>query len=525
MILVSAKQMRLADERTINEIGLPGIVLMENAARGAAKVIVEAVGEVEGLAVAAFCGRGNNGGDGLAVLRMLAQKGAVCTAFLLAKAEQLGPEVAINLRVAEACGVEVIELPDEDAFDLYAGEMAAYDIYVDAILGTGLSAPVEGLYLRAIEALNESDAPILAIDIPSGLSADTGRPLGQAVRADWTATFGAVKRGLLLDFENHAGELSLVDISIPPHVFDELDIDCLLLEPQTVAALLPPRDASAHKGDFGHLLVVGGAPGYSGAPCLAAMGGLRAGAGLVTVALPAGLNIVAETKLTACMSHPLPQTATGALDVAALEDARQLMASRQALALGPGLGRAAESAQLAIALMNVIEAPLVIDADALNALAESPEPPVWAAEQVALCPHPGEAGRLLGCGAAEVQADRLGAARRIAAKYNAVCLLKGARSVIAAPDGLAWVNDTGSPLLASGGSGDVLTGLIGGLLAQGASALEAALCGAFIHGLAAQLAAEEFGLRGLAAEELADYLPAAFATLEAGHDHDHHDED
>ena len=520
MILLTADQMRRADQRTINEIGLPGIVLMENAARGATRVILDEIGDVEGLLAAAFCGRGNNGGDGFAVLRMLAQLGAVCTAYVFAPKDDITGDAATNLRVAEACGVEIVEVEGDEDFDDLEAEMASYDLYIDALLGTGLNSEVRGRFARAIELMNELAAPLLAIDIPSGLSADTGRPLGIAVQADWTATFGAAKQGLLLDYEDHCGEISVIDISIPPQVLEELDVGCLLLDAEAVAAMLPPRLPWGHKGSYGHLLVVGGSTGYSGAPCMTAMAGLRSGAGLVTAALPAGLNQVAEIKLTACMTQPLAETKSGALDVSALDTVRQLMLSRQALALGPGMGLAEETVELVQGLCETIDTPLVVDADGLNAIAGTDTR--FASDQVVLTPHPGEAARLLDVTTADIQKDRLAAARAIAGKYNCVCLLKGARSVITGPDGLAWINATGGPLLSSGGSGDVLTGLVGGLLAQGAGALEAALCAAFVHGLAAQLAEEEFGVRGLAAEELNDAIPAAFATLETDAEEDEH---
>jgi ADP-dependent NAD(P)H-hydrate dehydratase / NAD(P)H-hydrate epimerase len=514
MILVTARQMQSCDRRTIEEIGLPGMVLMENAAQGAVKALLEALGGPEGLRVAALCGRGNNGGDGLAILRILANQGALCTAYLMAKAEDYAGDAAVNLAVAARCGVEIRQAPDEEAFDKLAPEMACHQVYVDALLGTGLSKPVTGRYLKAIELLNQLAAPVLAVDIPSGLSADSGAPLGAAVTADFTATFGLLKQGLVIDPLNHAGEISLVDISIPPLAEAELDIACHLLEPEMAAGLLPPRPQHGHKGSFGHLLVVGGGPGKSGAPCLAAMGGLRAGAGLVTVALPSGLNQVAETKLTAVMSQPLPQTSEGGLAAEGLEPVLEMMESRSVLALGPGLGTGAEAVQLARELARRCPKPLVIDADGLNALVEAWADLSFASGAVVLTPHPGEAARLLGLTPAQVQADRLAAARRLAAQSGAVAVLKGAKSIIAEPGGVAWINPSGGPLLASGGSGDVLTGLIAGLMAQGAGALEAALAGAFVHGLAAELAAEEFGLRGLAAEELLDYLPGAFASLE-----------
>lgn len=514
MILATSQEMREADRCTIEEIGLPGIVLMENAAQGAARVLKEALGQVQDLDIAAFCGRGNNGGDGLAILRILAGQGALCTAYLLGRREQLQGDAATNLAVAQACGVDVVEVPDEETFARQQGAMAGHDAYIDAILGTGLNAPVRGVQALAIDLLNTLGQPVLAVDVPSGLSADTGRPLGLAVRADFTATFGLLKTGLALEAGEYVGQLSLVDIGIPPVVVEGLGCQASLLDPETVGWLLPVRPASGHKGTFGHMLVVGGSVGKSGAVCLAALGGQKAGAGLVTAALPAGLNQVAEIKLTAAMSQPLAQTSLGGLSLQALEVLLELSAARQAVVLGPGLGTEEESRELARHLAAGLKQPLVIDADGLNALGEDLRPGIIGSPQAVITPHPGEAARLLGLSPAAVQTDRLAAARALAAQSGVVAVLKGARTVVAEPGGRAWINPTGNTLLASGGSGDVLSGLIGGLLAQGVGALSAALAGVFVHGLAAELAAADYGLRGLAAEELLDYLPRAFASLE-----------
>ncbi|CAO0824473.1 ADP-dependent (S)-NAD(P)H-hydrate dehydratase / NAD(P)H-hydrate epimerase [Desulfarculales bacterium] len=524
MILATSQEMREADRRTIEEIGLPGIVLMENAAQGAARVFAEALGQVESLDLAAFCGRGNNGGDGLAILRILAGQGALCTAYLLARREDLSGDAATNLRVAKACGVEVVEVPNEEAFTRHQAAMASHDAYIDAILGTGLNTPVGERYALAIDFLNTLVQPVLSVDVPSGLCADSGQPLGLAVRADFTATFGLTKAGLALEPGEYVGQLHLVDIGIPPRVVEGLGCQARLLEPKTVGWLLPARSPGGHKGSFGHLMVVGGSLGKSGAVCLAALGGIKAGAGLVTAALPEALNQVAEIKLTAAMSQPLPQTNQGGLALKALEVLAELAAVRQAVVLGPGLGQEEESAELARRLCADLGLPLVVDADGLNALAQGLGPGAIASQQAVITPHPGEAARLLGSSLAAVQADRLAAARALAAQSRAVTVLKGARTVIAEPEGRAWINPTGNALLASGGSGDVLAGLIGGLLAQGVAALPAALCGVFVHGLAADMAEADYGLRGLAAEELLDYLPPAFASLEKPQDDEQDDE-
>ncbi|BEQ13106.1 NAD(P)H-hydrate dehydratase [Desulfoferula mesophila] len=514
MILVTAEQMRSCDRRTIEEIGLPGLVLMENAAQGAVRVLVDQVGELEGVPVAVLAGRGNNGGDGLAMARILANQGALCDVYLLAETGALKGDAATNLRVAQACGVRVVEAPDEAGLEALSGEIARHELFIDALLGTGLSKPVSGRYRAAIELLNQLEAPVLAVDIPSGLCADTGAVLGAAVVADFTVTFGLVKQGLILDGAGHSGELFLVDISIPPAVEDDLEVECHLLEADLAAALVNPRPAGAHKGSFGHLLVLGGSPGKSGAPCLAAMGGLRAGAGLVTACLPEELNLAAEIKLTAAMTRPLAQSSQGGLALEVLPTVLELMADCQALVLGPGLGREGDCLELARRLWAQCPGSLVVDADGLFALADGWGKVACGAAQAVITPHPGEAARLLGLTTAQVQADRLGAARALASVGGVVAVLKGAHTIIAEPGGAAWINPTGGPLLASGGSGDVLAGVIGGLMAQGLGSLEAALVGCFVHGLAADLAAEEYGERGLAAEELADWLPRAFAALE-----------
>ena len=514
MLLATAEQIREADRRTIKDLGLPGAVLMENAAQGAVDVLLDWVGPPEGLRVAAFCGRGNNGGDGLAMLRILANRGAECRAYLFCKGEDLAGDAALNHKVAVACGVEVAEVIDDDAFEASRREMAGFDAYLDALLGTGLNSPVRGRYKRAIGLLNSLDAPVMAIDIPSGLSADTGRPLGTCVKADFTATFGMMKLGLALEPGDLAGELSLVDISIPPFVIDELGVAASFITEDLVRELLPGRPAGAHKGSFGHLMIAGGSPGKSGAACLAAWGGIRSGAGLVTVGVPAGLNLVVEATLTAAMSQPLPEDSEGGLALGGAETVMELMRARNALVLGPGLGRSGEARDLALKLMRDLTKPLVLDADGLNALALAQNRPSFEERQVVLTPHPGEASRLLGLSVPEIQDDRATAARRLAAESGAVVVLKGARSLVAEPGGGLWVNPTGNPLLASGGSGDLLSGLVGGFMAQGLAPLDAALAAVFLHGLAADLARESFGQRGMAAEELKDFLPAAFEALE-----------
>ena len=514
MQLVSAAQMREMDRLTIEEIGLPGIVLMENAAQGAARVVQRVAGPPQGLKLAAICGRGNNGGDALAVARILANQGAEASAYLLAKAETLRGDAATNLAVARACGVRIVEVEDDRALEGLGQELGECDVILDGMLGTGLNSPVRGLYARAVQLLNSVPTPVVAIDIPSGLSADTGRPLGASVRATATATFGLMKQGLALEYEGYCGEVEVVDISIPPSVVERVGVNCWLATAQMVQGWLPPRPPGAHKGSFGHVLVVGGAPGTTGAALLAAMGAIRAGAGLVSIGLPASLNIVVETALTPAMSQPLAETSEGVLAESAAQRVVELMDSRQCLVIGPGMGKAEESARMLAQVLERYHGPIVVDADGLNLMASSKLAP--ASAEAVLTPHPGEAARLLGTTAAEIQNDRLGAARTLAAQTQAVVVLKGAKSVVAAADGRAFVIGFANPLLATGGSGDVLAGIIGGLMAQGLGALEAASAGAYVHGLAAHLGRAKFGLRGMSAPELVDLVVEAFRELEDG---------
>ena len=515
MLICTAEQMREADRRTIEEVGLPGMVLMENAAQGVASVIEEALGLVEGMWLGAFCGRGNNGGDGLAVLRILANRGADCTAYLFCQESDLSGDAAANLAAAKACGVEIIEVPGDEAFDDKQSLMWMHDAYIDALLGTGLNSEVRGRYARAIDGLNQVQEPVFSVDIPSGLSADTGAVLGTAVRADYTITFGLLKLGLALDCGDYTGEVHLVDISIPPKVVADLGINASLMDEEYAAGLLPPRPLAGHKGSFGHLLVAGGSWGMTGAVCMAAWGGIRAGAGLVTACLPLEFAPITENKLTSAMSFPLPQTANRSLGSGAVKPFLEFARGKEAVVLGPGLGQDASSFRFAREVAQGLGCSLVIDADGLNALAGGLEGFSFGPQELVLTPHPGEAARLLDCTVSEVQKNRPAAARALARKTGAAVVLKGARSIVAAPDGRIWINPTGNQLLATGGSGDVLAGVIGGLLAQGLPALDAACCGTYVHGLAADLALEKNGVRGMAAEELPDYLVQAFNALES----------
>jgi len=484
MKFCTAAEMRRLDEKTIFECGLPGAVLMENAGRGAAVLTREHFGDLAGRNVAIVCGRGNNGGDGYVMARIFHGWGAFVRIFLLSDPERVGGDARINLDVVLKMGLEIIEIREEshlDRFDLTGVELA-----VDAILGTGLNSEVRGLYRGVIERLNQAGMPIVAVDVPSGLDSDTGRILGVAVRADLTVTFGLPKAGLLLPpGENQAGRLEVVDIGIPPHVLAEADPGKELLLEDNLKGLLSPRARDGHKGHYGHVLVVAGSTGKTGAAVLTALAAARSGAGLTTLAVPAGLNSIVEEKVTEVMTEPLPESEPGFLAAEALDRVLELAEGK----------------------LEKAELPLVIDADGLNALAGTPDILKKARREVILTPHPGEMSRLTGLSTAEIQADRLGAAGDFAQAHSVVLALKGYRTVVAAPDGRLFLNTTGGPHMASGGMGDVLTGIAAGLVSQGLSPLDAARLGVFVHGLAADQAAAAESQVGLLASDLTARLP------------------
>lgn len=506
MKFCTAAEMRRLDEKTIFECGLPGVVLMENAGRGAAVLTREHFGDLAGRNVAIVCGRGNNGGDGYVMARIFHGWGAFVRIFLLSDPERVGGDARINLDVVLKMGLEIIEIREEshlDRFDLTGVELA-----VDAILGTGLNSEVRGLYRGVIERLNQAGMPIVAVDVPSGLDSDTGRILGVAVRADLTVTFGLPKAGLLLPpGENQAGRLEVVDIGIPPHVLAEADPGKELLLEDNLKGLLSPRARDGHKGHYGHVLVVAGSTGKTGAAVLTALAAARSGAGLTTLAVPAGLNSIVEEKVTEVMTEPLPESEPGFLAAEALDRVLELAEGKSVLALGPGLSTRPGAVALVTALVEKAELPLVIDADGLNALAGTPDILKKARREVILTPHPGEMSRLTGLSTAEIQADRLGAAGDFAQAHSVVLALKGYRTVVAAPDGRLFLNTTGGPHMASGGMGDVLTGIAAGLVSQGLSPLDAARLGVFVHGLAADQAAAAESQVGLLASDLTARLP------------------
>jgi hydroxyethylthiazole kinase-like uncharacterized protein yjeF len=508
--LATAASMRALDRHTIETLGVRGDLLMENAGRAVANEVLAHV--VPGATVVVVCGTGNNGGDGFVVARHIHALGVPVRAVLLGEERAVRGDAATHLKLAVEAGVTI---------ESGRWRAPAAGVLVDAIFGTGLARDVEGPAAASIRRINAARygrgaaLRVVAVDLPSGVCADTGQILGVAVRADATVTFGLPKVGLALEpGRSLAGRVRVARIGIGDRA-PGVTCDTELWTRAEAGARLPDRPAAGHKGSFGHALIVAGSEGKTGAAALAAEGAGRIGAGLVTIACPAGLNDILEMKCTEAMTAPVPDTDARALAAGAEEAVLALAATRDAVGLGPGLGMAAETAALVGSVAKRLEKPLVIDADGLRAFAGEPGRLRARPAPTVLTPHPGEAARVLGTTAAAVNRDRVGSARGLARESGAVVLLKGAASVVASPEGWAVVNPTGGPALGSGGTGDVLLGMVAGLLAQGVEEFEAAALAAFVHGLAGDRIAARIGDSGLLAGDLAREIPATTAALRA----------
>lgn len=517
MILVTAAEMQEMDRRTIESFGIPGRVLMENAGRGAVRFLLEQFPDSNKKRIGIIAGRGNNGGDGFVIARYLAQSGIPVNVYLLAGRSKVKGDAAANLKLLDPLPVPVTEIPDEASFSIHQSAMNAPDVWVDAILGTGLKSDVKGYFKTVINYINGLKKPVFAVDIPSGLNSDTGQPCGACIRAVATATFAYAKTGhMTYPGTDYTGKLEIVDIGIPPFIAQDVDPSHFSLTADLVRSYLTPRSPDAHKGTAGHLLVVAGSPGKTGAASMTSLSALRAGAGLVTLGIATSLNTVLEAQMLEAMTELLPECDTGILGESAFEALEKLMTGKKCLAIGPGLGQAAETKKLIHRIIQTSDIPLVIDADGLNNLAGQVRILRKAGAEIILTPHPGEMARLLDMSVSDVQQDRIKSAREFAASYQVHVVLKGARTVIAHPDGKVFINPTGNSGMASGGMGDVLTGIIAGFMVQGLSPESAAHAGAYLHGAAADCLAETIGPFGYLAGDVMNALPGQIKNILSG---------
>jgi hydroxyethylthiazole kinase-like uncharacterized protein yjeF len=507
MKIVTSQQMRNIDQRAIKEFGIPGSVLMENAAAAIMAEMERFFDGLAGVRVGIVCGKGNNGGDGLAVARRLSIRGVAVRVALLAPFNALGGEAKVNLNILRKTDVQIA--PNATTRSL-SDILAWSDILVDAVLGVGLSSPLKGAFAQTVEMINASGKPVVAVDIPTGINADTGEIMGMAIKADLTVTMALLKRGLvLLPGAEYAGAVRVVDIGIPHEVVDREKILISRLDRGSAWGVFGPREAGAHKGNFGHLMIVSGSPGKAGAAIMSARSALRTGVGLVSVATPNNLVPIIQSQIVEAMCVPSAESIEGTLGAGSEVELLKAAVGMSACAIGPGLSTHHETVQVVKNLIQRMTIPLVIDADGLNALAGSIDILKRAKAPIILTPHPGEMGRLLGISSADVQKNRIGIASGFSEKYKVILVLKGAGTVIACPDGRLFINSTGNPGMATGGTGDALTGMIGSLLAQGYPAAQAACLGVYLHGLAGDLAAQEKGEMGMIAGDLIEKIPEA----------------
>jgi ADP-dependent NAD(P)H-hydrate dehydratase / NAD(P)H-hydrate epimerase len=509
MKIAVTEEIQSIDKETIEHFGVPGSTLMECAGIVALKTIFRRF-DGRGKHFFILCGTGNNGGDGLVIARHLHFIGAPCTTAVIGRIEKLSGDALLNYRALKNLSAPTIEIADESGLPLIEEALAHTDIVVDALFGTGLNSALRGLHAAVIGLISNSGRIIASIDIPSGINATTGHIMGVAVSAHLTVTMGLPKMGLLLyPGASHVGELVVAHIGFPRELIEDEGIRTSLALPENLVSRLPRRPPDAHKGSCGKAIIVGGSKGYTGAAALASMSCHRIGAGLVTLAIPESLNAIMEEKLTETITHPYPDLEKFDDIGDALEHILKLCSGAEVLALGPGIGREESMQKLAEELVRKAGIPAVIDADALF-------PHILEEHKLILpilTPHPGEMARLMKKDTREIMNRPADYCRECAERYRAIVILKGSHSLISNPSGLLTINITGNSGMATAGMGDVLTGIVAGLLAQGTAPYDAAVVGTFIHGLAGDFAAKTVGKRGLIASDLIPFIPLVFELL------------
>jgi NAD(P)H-hydrate epimerase len=516
MRILNADQMREADRRTIQDIGIASLVLMENAGRQVVAAVESLYSDLAERRIAIVCGKGNNGGDGFVAARTLQQRGFDVSVFVIGSVNDVKGDARTNLEILGRIGQPVVEVADETAWELHGAEITGHDLIIDALFGTGVTTPLTGFYETVVADINEAGVPIVSIDIPSGMSANSPDLIGDCIEATVTVTLGAPKLPLVLPpAEMKSGEVVIADIGIPGDVFDQLEGPQIeLLTREQMRALIQPRAADAHKGDFGRVLVVGGSVGKAGAAVLCGLGAMRAGAGLVTVASPRSCQQTIAAHAAEYMTEGLDETPEGMVAHSAVD--KVLAIDADAVVAGPGLGQSESVRTFVRDLLDRCEGPLVLDADALNAFANEPAALVGReGRDLIITPHPGEMARLVGCTVDDLQADRIGIARDFARRHKLYVVLKGYRTLVVTPDEKVFVNPTGSPAMATGGTGDVLAGMLASLLAQLLDAEAACKLAVYLHGSAGELADADSGEVSMTAGDLVDHIGDAILEVTA----------
>jgi ADP-dependent NAD(P)H-hydrate dehydratase / NAD(P)H-hydrate epimerase len=511
MKIVSAQEMRAIDRATSERFGVPSFTLMENAGTAVAEYILSRYPAASRISV--FCGKGNNGGDGFVAARRLHERGKKAEVILLTDPSELHGDAAIMFGKLPFKAIAV-HSGEELKNSLLLKALEA-DLYVDAILGTGFKPPVSGLYAEAIDLINERRVPVVAVDIPSGADADAMKPdQGSRVRADAIVTF-TVPRPAHVFAQLTNGPTVVAPIGSP----DEAIVSSLqlnLITPEDIALLVAPRPADSNKGNFGHVLVIGGSLGKVGAAAMAGISALRAGAGLSTVATAKSALATVAGFHPEVMTEPLAETEAGTISISALSEIEQLAKGKTVVAIGPGISRDPQTSELVRSLVATCAAPTVLDADGLNAFENRASELRGKGRTLVITPHPGEMARLAGCSITDVQKDRLATARKFAREHELIVVLKGHRTLVVRPDGEAWVNTTGNPGMATGGTGDILTGMVAGMIGQHTKdAFTAVLAAVYLHGRAGDVACEKQGQHSLIATDLLRGLPEAFRRTAA----------
>ncbi len=516
MKVLNAGQMKNIDRQTIKEIGILGAVLMENAGIQIMKALKSKFPEPQRERIVIVAGKGNNGGDGLVVARHLFNQGCRPLVLLLGTEEEVKGDAALNLKIAQRIGIEIQEITSSKAWGKHKARVSRSTLLVDAIFGTGLSKPAKGLYAKVMEDMNKAKAYTIAVDIPSGLSSDTYQIIGPCVKADLTVTLAAPKIAHVFPpAEEWVGELIIAEISVPPFLFEDDNLKLELVEKKNLLPYFKKRMKDTHKGTYGHLFIISGSYGKTGAAVMAGKSALKMGAGLVTIGTPQSCLPMVARPMVELMTEPLPETAERTISSEALEKTIALLKDKDAFLIGPGISTHRSTAEFVLSLLPKIKLPMVIDADALNILASKPEILKSLRKPVILTPHPGEFARLLHLPTRDVLERKLELVPEFSKKYGVYLVLKSYKTLISNPEGKVFINPTGNPGMASAGSGDVLSGMLASMIVQEKNLLEAILAAVYVHGLSGDIGADRLGEKFLTAANIIDYLPRTLKQLES----------
>ncbi|MCP4163053.1 MAG: NAD(P)H-hydrate dehydratase [Deltaproteobacteria bacterium] len=515
MKLVIAEEMQKMDKETIKSYGIPGVVLMEIAGLGATLFLLDEIKDIKNRKVSVVAGRGNNGGDGFVIARYLINRGVEVKVFLLSEKDKVQGDAKFNLDLLSPLKISVTEILSTDDLNKNKGSILHSDIIVDAIFGTGLNADVRGHFKDVINFINSLEKKVLAVDIPSGLNADTGKICGVCVRADFTATFGLAKTGhFIYPGKELTGKLKIIEIGIPNFIIDKVNPGNRLIKEKRIKIILKQRDKESHKGTTGHTLVIGGSNGKSGAVIMTSKAAARSGAGLVTTAVPKSLSQSVDTSFIDGMTYGLPEMDDRSIAATSKKEIEELSRGKNCIAIGPGIGTSKDIRKVVEDVIKSSEIPVVMDADGINAISDNLSVLKVAKAPIILTPHPGEMAKLLKISSKEVQSDRLKHANKFAKKHNVYMVLKGAATVIATPYGRTLINSTGNEGMATGGMGDVLTGMIAGFITQGYEITDSIVTGVFLHGLAADsIYSDENKPFGYLATDLIEKIPGVIGKI------------